>query len=267
MTGECQVSPDLVTVDERLPGVVKLQLNLEKRLNVLSIELLTALHAALERAAKDQKVKVVILSGVGRSFSAGGDLSQFRDDLEGAPRTAERMVSQFHRCVHLMQEMPKPIIGALQGPVAGGGFSLALACDLGIAAEGTTFVSAYSRLGINPDGGGSWQLVRFLGRRRALEVLLLNETLSAERAYELGFVNRVVAASDLDAEVEKIATRLAKESFRATASIKSLVRLANVSSLEEQLDREQRYFVEGAGTSDFKEGITAFFERRSPCFE
>lgn len=246
--------------------IATVTMDLGSRVSVLSVELLEKLEVALRTASANETVRAIVLRGKGRSFSAGGDLAQYYADFPRARETAERMVGHFHACIRAIRDAPTPVIAVLQGPIAGGGFSLALACDFGVAAEDASFVSAYTKLGTNPDGGGTWSLTRMIGFRRAMEVVLLNEPISAQRALELGLVTQVVPAGELDQAVNRLAHRLAKESVGAVASVKRLIRLAADSTLEQQLDREKEGFVEKAGTTDFREGVSAFFERREARF-
>lgn len=253
-------------IGSRHGAVAIVQMNRPDRLNVQSIDLLECLDRELQAAAGNSDIRAVVLSGAGRSFSAGGDLSLFRADLARAPEVARNMVGQFHACVRTIQSMAQPVIAALHGPIAGGGFSLAIACDLAVAADDTTFLSAYTRLGTNPDGGGTWSLTHILGARRALEVMLLNETIDAAKALELGLVNRVVPAAVLEESALELATEIAEGPALAIASVKRLVRQASTATLDEQLDQEKASFVAAAGTADFREGVAAFFERRPARF-
>lgn len=250
----------------RSGAVAVVCMNRPQRLNVLSIDLLGRLNEALVSAASDPAVRAVILRGAGRSFSAGGDLAEFRADFEKAPKTAEAMVGKFHACIRTIRDMAKPVIAALHGSIAGGGFSLAIACDLAIASQDATFLSAYTRLGTNTDGGGSWTLTRLLGARRALGLMLLNDTIDAGKALELGLVNQVVPADLLEARVLDVARRLAEGPAEAFAAMKRLVHAADTSTLDQQLDQEKAGFVAATRTTDFREGITAFFERRPAHF-
>jgi 2-(1,2-epoxy-1,2-dihydrophenyl)acetyl-CoA isomerase len=258
-------STDAVTMT-RSDAVAIVCMNRPRRLNVLNTELLGCLNEALVAAAGDRSIRAVVLKGAGRSFSAGGDLAEFRADFGKAPKTAEDMVERFHVCIRMIRDMEKPVIAALQGSIAGGGFSLAIACDLSIASQDATFVSAYTRLGTNPDGGGSWTLTRLLGARRALGLMLLNDTIDANKALELGLVNQVVAADLLEPTVLDLARRLAEGPAQAFAAVKRLVHAADTSTLDQQLDQEKAGFVAATRTADFREGITAFFERRSARF-
>ena len=162
--------------------------------------------------------------------------------------------------------MRQPVIAAVHGPVAGGGVALALACDLVVASEDATFLSAYTKLGTSPDGGMTWSLTQLIGPRRALDFVLFNEVLDAAAALRLGLVNQVVPASELAAAAAAKAERLVQASAQTVATVKTLVQGAALSSFDEHLDLEREAFVERAGSGDFREGILAFFEKRRPNF-
>jgi 2-(1,2-epoxy-1,2-dihydrophenyl)acetyl-CoA isomerase len=251
----------------RVGSLAIICMNDPNRLNVLSTHLLENLNAALFAVAHDASVRAVVLKGAGRSFSAGGDLSEYRADFETGPAVAETMVGNFHACIRSIRNMPKPVIGALHGAIAGGGFSLAIACDICIATESATFLSAYTRIGTTPDGGGTWTLTQLLGVRRALDLILMNGTIDAQKALELGLVNKVVPADSLESAVLELAQRLADGPASAFATAKRLVYFATTSTIDEQLDREKAAFVAASKTRDFKEGITSFFEKRPGNFD
>lgn len=254
-------------VREQQGQIVQLRMNRPEVLNVLNEELAEGMLAAFQQVANDHSARVVVLSGVGRSFMAGGDLACFKSDLSGAPRTASRLIDLFHGVMRTIKSMDKPVVAAVHGPVAGGGLGLALACDLIVAADNTSFLSAYTKLGTTPDGGTSWSLTQLLGMRRALEMMLLNERLDANKALALGVVNQVVPLAELTTAAMSLAEKLAKTSSFATAGVKRLVQAAQTGSFDEHLEREKRSFVAAAATPDFAEGINAFFERRPPDFE
>lgn len=255
-----------MVVTERQGPVLTVTMNRPKVLNVLDEALADALVAAFCGLAADRSVRAVILAGAGRSFMAGGDLSRFRADLPGAPQTATLLIDRFHALMRLIKAMPQPVIAAVQGPVAGGGVGLALACDLVVAAQDASFLSAYTRLGTNPDGGTTWSLTRLLGPRRALEFVLLNQAVDAQGALEFGLVNRVVPNGGLMEAARAMAQTLAGGSVGAQAASKALVQAAAQGSFDAQLELEKRAFVANAGTADFREGIDAFFARRPPKF-
>lgn len=257
--------PDVISI-ERRGAIAEIRMMRPEHMNTIDEAMADALPAAFADVAGDGSSRVVILSGAGRSFMAGGALARFRDDFEAAPATAARLIDGFHAALRILAAMPQPVIAAVQGPVAGGGVGLALACDLVVAAADATFLSAYTKVGTSPDGGTTWSLTKLLGAKRALAFMLLNETMTADEARDLGLVNLVVPPSELDAATRRLAERLAAGSIGATASVKRLVACAATSPFDAQLDLERTAFVAAAGTADFREGVTAFFERRTPRF-
>ena len=251
---------------ERSGRVAEIRMMRPNQMNTLDEALADALPAAFRSVADDPAVHAVVLSGEGRSFMAGGDLACFRADLAAAPATAGRLIDGFHAAMRTIAAMPQPVIAAVQGPVAGGGVGLAFACDLVVAAADATFLSAYTKLGTSPDGGTTWTLARAIGAKRALAFLLLNDRMTAAQAHEFGLVNAVVPAADLARAARDMAERVAAGSVGATRSVKRLVGLAATNPHDAQLDDERAGFVAAAGTADFREGVTAFFERRPPAF-
>lgn len=256
-----------VMLIERTGSVAHLRMNRPDVLNVLDEGLAEAMLSAVEQVAGDDTVRAVVLSGAGRSFMAGGDLSRFHADLSGAPQIAGWLIDRFHAVMRTIKSMPKPVVAAVHGPVAGGGVGLALACDLVVASSDTTFLSAYTKLGTSPDGGTTWSLTRLLGPRRALAFMLLNERLDARAAQEAGLFNIVVEPHDVLPAATDMANRLAASAAGAGATVKRLVQAAVTGGFDAQLDLEKQGFVSAAGTADFREGITAFFERRPPRFD
>ncbi|QCK87788.1 enoyl-CoA hydratase [Phreatobacter aquaticus] len=260
------MSEDVVVVSVEGP-VATVRLNRPKQLNVLDVAMGEGLVAAMSDLSANKKVRVVVLAGAGRSFMAGGDLTLFHQDLMNAPAAATRLIDLFHKAIGAMRAMPQPIIAALQGPVAGGGLGLAMACDLAIAADNATFLSAYTKIGTSPDGGTTWSLTRLLGPRVAMEMMLTNDPMDAATALRLGLVNKVVAPDQLEAEALALAARIAGGANGANAAVKRLVGLATTGTLADQLAAEKASFIERAGSADFREGISAFIERRPARFE
>jgi 2-(1,2-epoxy-1,2-dihydrophenyl)acetyl-CoA isomerase len=194
-------------------AMATLTLNRPGALNVLDLAMMDALVDHVTTLAADTTLRVVVLKGAGRHFMAGGDLKTFASRLavEPAQRQAEfqRIVERLHAAIEHLQRMPHPVIGALQGAVAGFGLSLAAACDLCIAADDAYFSSAYRQIGLTPDGGGTWSMPRIVGLRKALEIYLLGERFDAREAQRIGLVNRVVDAAALDATVHEVAQSIA----------------------------------------------------------
>lgn len=246
-------------------AVAKITFNRPDRLNALNRVTAEGFEAAVTTVLATKSVHVIVLRGAGRSFMAGGDLAEFKTakDMGAAIRA---VMDPVHRALVLLAASPVITICAAQGPIAGAGMSFVLGTDLAIGAEGMSLNMAYVRLGTNPDCGGTWALPRLVGLRRAIGLTLLSDTVSDHEALREGLINRLVAADDLDAEVDKVAARLAKGPAVAHGSIKLLLRQSMDNDLATQLDAEQAGFLGCAATDDFSEGLAAFFEKRKPVF-
>lgn len=243
--------------------IARIRFNRPKALNAVNQEMAEAFLAAVKRIAASPEVRVISLQGEGRAFMAGGDLVSFRTD---PVQTATDLIGPMNEAMSLLSALPQPVIASLHGPVAGAGLSVALSADLAIAADDATFNLAYSKLGANPDVGGTWQLPRIVGLRKAMELALLSETFDAAEALRLSLVNKVVPAAALTAETEALLTRLAAGPTFAFGQIKRLLRDALGRDLVAQLDAESVAFHACAASADFSEGIGAFFEKRTPNF-
>ncbi|MES2978906.1 MAG: enoyl-CoA hydratase-related protein [Pseudomonadota bacterium] len=266
MNESIPASLELTVLMQRDGQVVTISLNVPQSLNALDFAMAEALEAALDKAATDPSVRVLLLKGNGKAFMSGGDLKVFMNDLDHAPETADRIIPIFHRIVERLRSMPIPVVVSVHGAVAGGGLSLAMAGDILVSAQTTRFFPAYGAIGTSPDGGTSWAITQLLGQRRALAVLMLGEPITAQQALELGMINFVVPDAELEQRSADIVARLVAGAPKALANIKDLVNCARSQTLHEHLKLEHRYFREAAATQDFREGITAFFERRKPDF-
>ena len=247
--------------------VATITLNRPQVMNALDAEMLRALRAAAERAERDTAARVVVIRGAGPAFLAGGDVTLFHADLPRMPELVREGAAEFHHAILALRRAPKPVLAAVHGAVAGAGVSLVAAADLAVAVEGTKFTMAYSRLGTSPDGGATHTLPRLLGYRKALELILLSDTFDARAALELGLVNRVVGADQLEAETRVIARRLAQGATAAYGEVKRLVYAGQDRTFAAQLEAEAEAFARCAGTRDFAEGVTAFVEKRKPEFK
>ncbi|MDO8312700.1 MAG: enoyl-CoA hydratase-related protein, partial [Sideroxyarcus sp.] len=225
-----------------------------------------AFHEACQNLQHMIAIRVIVLSGEGKAFMAGGDLASFHADLAAAPETARAMIEPLHAGLVILTELPQPVIACLHGAVAGAGVSIALACDLAIAADNTRFALAYSRIGTSLDAGGSWSLPRIVGLRKAMELSLLAAPLDAGDALRLGLVNRVVPLAELTIETEGWVQRLAAGPTVAYGKIKHLLRTSQTTQLVQQLSDEQAAFCACAKSDDFAEGLNAFFEKRQANF-
>lgn len=257
-------SPPLLI--ERHGPVVWLCFNRPQALNALDEASARAFLEAMRRLAAEPAgtTRCVVIRGAGRAFMAGGDLPQMQADPSAI---AERLIAPLHEALQLMTALDAPVVAQLHGAVAGGGMSLAMACDLAVAAESVRFNLAYARIGTSCDLGGSWALPRLVGLRRAMEIALLGDALDAAQALSLGLVNRVVPEAQLAAEVQALAARLAAGAPLALARIKRLLRQSLHTDLATQLEAERRAFTECAASHDFAEGLQAFFDKREPRFQ
>ncbi|HUG22485.1 MAG TPA: enoyl-CoA hydratase-related protein [Albitalea sp.] len=258
------LQPDPPVLFERDGAIARIRFNRPEVLNAADGALALAFRDACLAIAADPSVRVVVISGAGRAFMAGGDIAQFRDDPASVPATLIDPLHEGLLCLSLMQP---PVIASLHGAVAGAGMSIALGCDLAIAAEGTRFNFAYTKLATSCDLGGSWHLPRLVGMRRALEISLLCEPIDTAQALQLGLVNRVVAADALASQTEQLAQRLAAGAPIAQGQLKRLLRDSLSRELPEQLDAERAAFARCAATHDFAEAVQAFLAKRAPVFQ
>jgi 2-(1,2-epoxy-1,2-dihydrophenyl)acetyl-CoA isomerase len=257
-------------VVERHEAVLQIVLNRPEVLNAANRELIAELAAAAAEAAEDRTARVVLLRGAGSHFCAGGDINMFGELilLEPEPRAQalHAIVDQLKPMLTALRRMPKPVVAAVQGAAAGFGLSLVLAADLAIAAEDAVFASGYIHLGTSPDGGMTMMLPRIVGLKRAAELMFLGDRFDAQRALELGLVNRIVPAEALDAEAIAFATRLANGPVHAYGRTKRLLEGSMGQLLDGQLQRETESFAACAATEEFVEGVRAFLEKRRPDF-
>ncbi|PTD95934.1 enoyl-CoA hydratase/isomerase family protein [Pseudothauera lacus] len=258
----------LLNIDK---GVATLTLNRPAALNALSLEMMEDLGEAVRRLAAAEGVEVVVLTGAGDHFMAGGDLRDFARHL-GLPAEERRAVFQrmielhINPSVHALQALPQPVIARVRGACAGFGLSLVLGCDMAICADTTVFTTAYAAIALSGDGGVSWLLSRTLGRRKAAELLLLGERFDAAEALRLGLVNRVLADDALDAGCAALVARLQAGPRHAYAEIKRLLGSAGELPLGPQLQAEAEAFARCAATADFAEGVSAFLDKRKAVF-
>lgn len=257
-------SPSLIV--ERHGAVAHLTLNRPTVLNALDRGLADRLHGAALAVSADPAVRAVVLKGAGRAFMAGGDIAAFHAMGHDAPRAVAPLIARFHEVLRVLAEMPKPLIAAVHGAVAGAGVSLLLAADLAVAADDTQISLAYTRLGTSADGGATWALPRVVGLRKAMEIALLNQPIGAAEALRLSLVNKVVAAGDFEAETRAFAARLAEGPAFAVAAMKRLLRTSFERDFAGQLAAEAESFAACAGTDDFREGVEAFLSKRPPRF-
>jgi 2-(1,2-epoxy-1,2-dihydrophenyl)acetyl-CoA isomerase len=258
---------------ERRDAVLYLTMNRPEKLNALSEPMTEALVAELTAAASDPTVGAVVLTGAGRGFCAGGDIGAMRSRNEAGeepPPTVEARAARLRHMEEaplLLHEMPKVTIAAVNGPAAGAGLGLALACDLRIASDQARFGTAFAKLGFAGDFGGTYSLTRLVGPAKARELYLLAEVITAEEALRLGIVNWMVPAAEFSAETETIARRIANGPLIAYAYMKANLNLALNSDLRTILDRESLTQTLSGRTEDHREAVKAFLEKRAPKFQ
>ncbi len=244
-------------------AVQTITLNRPEVLNAFNAALHQALAAALE-AARDEEVRAVVVTGAGRGFCVGQDLTEFQ---EGPSDVAERLRQGYHPNISAIRGLEKPVIAAVNGPAAGAGLSLACACDIRIAADSASFVPAFVKIGLVPDSGGSFFVQRLLGTPRAFEWMTSGRRLTAAEAHAWGLVSEVVEAESLAARAAELAARLAAMPTRGVGLTKRLFDQAATSTLEDQLELEAQLQAEATRTEDFREGVSAFLEKRPPRFQ
>ena len=260
--------PDPVVLVATEGAVATITLNRPEALNALNRELTLGLRDAVFTAENDASVRCVVIRG-GEHFMAGGDLKWFHKEV-GSRDSAqlrvqfEAFIHEVHAAIISLRRMPKPVIASVRGAAAGFGMSLMMACDLAIAADSAYFTLAYTAIGVSPDGGSTFALPRIVGQKKAMEIALLGERFDAATAERLGLVNRVVPLASLEIETNKLAARLAAGPTAVYARTKALLNGSLTSSLESQLQREAEAFAQSATEPDFKEGLSAFIEKRKP---
>jgi 2-(1,2-epoxy-1,2-dihydrophenyl)acetyl-CoA isomerase len=260
---------ELETVNMRLDdGAATIELNRPQALNAWNAQLGADLLAALRRAEEDAGVRAVVITGAGRAFSSGADLKEVSGDTtpDGRPDVYKTLTERYHPIMHAIRELPKPVVAAVKGPAVGIGCSLALCCDLILAAESAYFLLAFVNIGLVPDGGSSLFLPTRVGMARATELSMLGERLGAAQALDWGLINRVIPDDELDAEAQALATRLAAGPTRSYAGTKRQLNNWLYASIDEQLELEARIQQEMAASADFLEGAVAFAERREARF-
>lgn len=234
--------------------------------NALGPEMYAAGIEALNAAENNPEIRSVVITGEGSAFCAGGNLLRLQASRNEAPDVQTQSIDGLHNFIDSIRTYPKPVIAAVEGAAAGAGFSLALACDLCIAADDAIFVMAHSTVGLSPDGGGSWALARTLPRALVNEMLLCGERISAHRLQSFGFVNQLCSPGRALAASLELAARLNARAANVTASIKELVNEAPSRTLSEHLGSERTHFVANLRHPNAGEGIDAFLTKRTPHY-
>ncbi|MDQ0394314.1 enoyl-CoA hydratase-related protein [Labrys monachus] len=258
--------PELMV--ERLDAVCTLALDRPARLNALTASLHAELRAALDEAARDEAVAVIVLTGRGRAFSSGQDLTEsLPHDENGVVDLGQALQRDYNPLIRRIMASPKPVIAALNGPAVGAAMNIALACDIVLAARSASLQQAFARIGLIPDAGGTWLLPRLVGAKRALALMLTADPITATEAERLGLVYRVFEDESFAADVAAFAAKLAKGPGLAMRLTREAVLASAGNDLEAQLALEAALQTRAGASDDFAEGIAAFLDKRPPRFQ
>ena len=253
---------ETVNLYRRGPGA-KIELNRPERMNAWNAQFSFDLLAAIDEVTGDPEIRAVLVTGAGRAFSSGADL---KDPEGGTADVYKALTERYHPLITGVRQMPKPVIAAVNGPAAGIGLSLALACDLVVAAESAYFLLPFVNIGLVPDGGSSLLVPSRVGFTRAAELAMLGERLGARKALDWGLINRVWPDEEFAGEAAKLLDRLAAGATRSYAGIKRQLNQWLYEQMEAQLEFEAGIQKEMAASGDFAEGLTAFADKRPPRF-
>jgi 2-(1,2-epoxy-1,2-dihydrophenyl)acetyl-CoA isomerase len=267
VTAEAQVSSQPVLLDSLEGGVLTLTLNRPERLNALNAGLIEGLLAGIKRAGTDPECRAVLITGAGRGFCAGADLAN-RAFAPGAarPDLGEALEKGLNPIIRAIRNLPKPVVCAVNGPAAGAGANIALACDIVLAAKSAQFLQAFARIGLIPDAGGTFVLPRLVGDARARALMMLAEPIAAEQAQAIGMIYRAVDDEDLMGEAHTVAERVAAGPTHALGLIKRALAASPTNALDAQLDLERDLQREAGVSDDYLEGVRAFLDKRPANF-
>ncbi|RBP12015.1 enoyl-CoA hydratase [Roseiarcus fermentans] len=267
MADAADPSPQPVLIEAQEGGVLTLTLNRPDRMNAFNVALHEALAAALRRAAEDQDCRVVLLTGAGKGFCAGQDLADRAVAPAGQrPDLGETIETRYNPLVRALRALPKPVVCAVNGAAAGAGASIALACDIVVAAKSAKFLQAFARIGLVPDSGATWFLPRLVGEARARGLMLLADPIGAEQAEAWGMIWRAVDDDQAMGVARELAMRLAAGPTHAYGLMKRAFLASSANSLDAQLDCERDLQREAGAADEYVEGVRAFLEKRPADF-
>ncbi len=249
-------------------GVATLTLNRPDRLNSINTEMHEEVRIAMKQVHEDASIRCLLLTANGRGFCAGQDLSDRAVSAEGGvPDLGESVEKYYNPLIESIMGLPKPVICAVNGVAAGAGASIALACDIVLAARSASFIQVFCKIGLVPDSGGTWNLPRAVGLVRAKGLALLGDKLPADQAEDWGLIWRCVDDDDLQREAGKLAAHFATQPTRGLGMIKKLLRESSGNTLSQQLELEKNAMRELGRSHDYREGVAAFMEKRPPEFK
>lgn len=249
-------------------GVATLKLNRPRALNSFTREMHAEVREAMQQTAGDNSIRCLVITGEGRGFCAGQDLGDRAvSNDQGVPDLGESVKKNYNPLIQSIMNLPKPVICAVNGVAAGAGSSIALACDIVLAARSASFIQAFCKIGLIPDSGGTWNLPRAVGLARAKGLAMLGDRLSAEMAEDWGLIWKCVDDDDLQQEAHKMARHFASQPTVALGRIKKLLHESASNTLNTQLDLEQQAMQTLGQSEDYREGVAAFIEKRPPLFK
>ena len=246
-------------------GVCTITLNRPSVYNSFNQTMAFQLQATLDACSKDDSVRVIVITGEGKAFSAGQDLGEATDN-EG-PTLTSIVRDHYNPIILKIREIEKPVIAAVNGVAAGAGANIALACDITFAKKSASFIQAFSKIGLIPDSGGTFFLPRLIGMQKALALMMTGDKVSAEEAEKLNMIYKVIDDEDFFAEITRFSEQLAMMPTRGLGLTKKAVNLGLFNSLEDQLELEEKLQTQAGETDDFAEGVNAFLQKRTPQFK
>jgi 2-(1,2-epoxy-1,2-dihydrophenyl)acetyl-CoA isomerase len=246
-------------------GVCTITLNRPSVYNSFNQTMAFQLQATLDACSKDDSVRVIVITGEGKAFSAGQDLAEATDN-EG-PTLTSIVREHYNPIILKIREIEKPVIAAVNGVAAGAGANIALACDITFAKKSASFIQAFSKIGLIPDSGGTFFLPRLIGMQKALALMMTGDKVSAEEAEKLNMIYKVIDDDDFSSEITRFSEQLAMMPTRGLGLTKKAVNLGLFNSLEDQLELEEKLQTQAGDTDDFAEGVNAFLQKRTPQFK
>ena len=247
-------------------GVAFIALNRPEVFNSFNREMALNLQATLDDCTSNNEIRAIVLTGNGKAFCAGQDLKEVTNPEEN-PGFKNILDEHYNPIIRRIRTIEKPIIAAVNGVAVGAGANIALACDIVIASNKASFIQAFSKIGLIPDSGGTFFLPRLIGFQRASALAMLGDKVSAEEAVQMGMIYKAIAADDFEKYIKELAIKMAQMPTKALSLIKKSLNASMSNNLEKQLNLESKYQIEASESADYKEGVTAFIEKRKPNFK